>query len=220
MCLCFHWQRLSPHPCLKNPWVNINPGKSTLFPQQKGKQSFPPLSLFVTPFWVIEILIHQLCSACKNLSDSKRPKRCYNKITDPLNLVAKIQVSFRCFQYEILSLLLKCSTFVKVVHAYWLNIIQCMNRSLYFVRMVFKAWHRSQMNNLAGLWSRLLETNTILPLSPRLSVWKWLPCSSREVRRWACCTHNPSAFTQNFIGTPQSTLRGVSWMTAGIEEKH
>lgn len=81
---------------------------------------------------------------------------------------------------------------------------------------------RCQMNHVAVLRSRPLESlNTSLPLSPRLSLWKWLPCGSREVRRWARSTHNPSAFAHNFICTPRTTRCGaVRWMTAGVGLKH
>lgn len=87
---------------------------------------------------------------------------------------------------------LKCYFCRSRVHTYWPNVFQCVNGSLYFVGMVFKAWLGSQMNNPGCAKIKApSNSNTVLPLSPRLSVWKWLPRGSREVRRWAPCTRDP-----------------------------
>lgn len=150
-CVCFHWQRLSPHPCLKNPWINISLRKSTLFPQQKGKQALPSLPLFARPFSAIWNLI-QMHSAYK-ISQAQYTKRAL--------MLRVILVE----QY------LKLATGSR-----WTTLL-CQDE------VHLKYWHNSP------------------PSSLRVSVWKWLPCGSREVRRWACLPHIPSACTHTTSNT-------------------
>lgn len=50
------------------------------------------------------------------------------------------------------------------------HVLGLISLCVFFVGVVFSAWHGSQMNHLAVLRSRPLETlNTSLSLSPRLS---------------------------------------------------
>lgn len=80
----------------------------------------------------------------------------------PLKLGAKIQVfqMFPIWNPLPVTEVLRVYFCKSRAHTYWLNIIQCVNRSLYLVGMVFKAWRRSQMNNLVVLRSRPLEALT------------------------------------------------------------
>lgn len=172
-CPCFHWltRGVSMFPLAEAlasplPQESLNKHNSwkkhTISPAKKGKQSFPSLSLFVTPFWVIQILIHLLCSAYMSFIMTPKGPKDVTISSLALKLRAKIQVSLKCFQYKILSVIevLWCYFCKSRVHTYWLNVIQSVNTSLYFVGMVFEAWHRSRMNNLVVLRSRPLETLT------------------------------------------------------------
>ena len=168
MCLCFHWQGLSPHPCLKNPWINITCGKKALlFPPERKENNLSLHShCFVAPFWVIQILIHRVCSVHESLKMTLKGFKDVSKI--------------KCYPTALVYFRSTCIGTHILVFFNW-------------------CWHRSQINHLAVLRSRPLETlNTSLSLSPRLSFWKRLPCGSREVRRWACSTHKSLCIRTQF----------------------